>query len=59
MISYPEVPFDNLFDFSQKAVFDKGVVISYGAIALMIAIVIIFGMYGIGYEGKDFIYSSF
>lgn len=24
VISYPEVPFDNLFDFSQKAVFDKG-----------------------------------
>ncbi len=40
----------------RKAVFEKGTAFSYGIIAVMIAVIIIFGMYGIGYEGKEFIY---
>lgn len=40
----------------RKAVFEKGAAFSYGIIAVMIAVIIIFGMYGIGYEGKEFIY---
>lgn len=40
----------------EKAILQRGVVFSYGLIAVMIAAIIIFGMYGIGYEGKDFIY---
>lgn len=40
----------------ETAIFKRGTIVSYGIIAVMIAVIIIFGMYGIGYEGKDFIY---
>ncbi len=39
-----------------KLIFNRGVVFTYSIIAVLIVAVIIFGMYGIGYEGKDFIY---
>lgn len=40
----------------KEAVFNKGICFSYGIIAVMIFVTVVFGMYGIGYEGKDFIY---
>ncbi len=40
----------------KTTVLSKGIVLSYVVIAVMIAVIIIFGMYGIGYEGKEFIY---
>lgn len=42
-----------------EIVLKKGIVVSYSLIAIMIVIIVIFGMYGIGYEGKAFIYSRY
>ena len=40
----------------RKAIWQKGVLCAYGIIALLIMVIIVFGMYGIVYEGKEFIY---
>lgn len=42
-----------------EVIFKRGTLVSFGLIGLMIAVIIIFGMYGIGYEGKAFIYSRY
>ncbi len=42
-----------------KLVYSKGVVLTYAVIAILIMITIVFGMYGIGYEAKDFIYIKY
>ena len=42
-----------------EIVLKRSIVLSYSLIAVMIVIIVIFGMYGIGYEGKAFIYSKY
>ena len=42
-----------------KMVYSKGVVFTYALVAVMIIVTIVFGMYGIGYEAKDFIYIKY
>ena len=42
-----------------SVVFNRGTWVSYGLIAVLLVIIVIFGMYGIGYEGKAFIYSKY
>ena len=37
----------------------RGIIASYAMIAIMIFATVIFGMYGIGYEGKEFIYIKY